>query len=92
MSEQFLFTLGIRTVRNVSIPGPENNLYEELTLSRVTSGRRKVAKDEAGKANGDLKGQTLSKWDLLLNAMGASERFSEGVGWGNHFFCLKTGG
>lgn len=51
MQEQFLSPLGIRTVSNVSIPGPENNLYEELTLSHATSGRRKVAKAEAGKAN-----------------------------------------
>lgn len=37
-----------------------------------------MAKDAAGKANRDLKSQTLSQWGLLLNAMGASERFSEG--------------
>lgn len=37
-----------------------------------------MAKDEAMTANGDLKSQSLSNWDILLNAIGASERFYEG--------------
>lgn len=56
-------------------------------MSTVTSVRSKVAKDEAGKANRNLKSPTLSKWDLLLNVRGATERFYEG---GNHLFCLKS--
>lgn len=36
-----------------------------------------MLQDKAGKANRDLKSQTLSNWDFLLNAMGASEGFYE---------------
>ena len=35
-----------------------------------------MAKDETVKANRDLKSQTISNWDFLLNA---SEMFYEGV-------------
>lgn len=37
-----------------------------------------MAEDEARKANRNLKSQTLSNWDFLLNAMGTSEKLYEG--------------
>lgn len=50
-----------------------------------------MTKDEARKTHRDLKGQTLSNWDLLLNAMEerAVKVFIKGR---NHLLCLRTGG
>lgn len=50
-----------------------------------------MTKDEARKTHRDLKGQTLSNWDLLLNAMEerAVKVFIKGR---NHLLCLRIGG